>query len=194
MALVKLSFSGEPQTKINTIDIDVLTTESPTFQNTITQNPTEEGKNVSDNIINNPITLTLSCIVTDFSRIAGRQTDAGEGRRSSLVFFDLKQLRNDKTIFKVQTGLDLYENMAIASFRPVRNASNTNALEFSIDFQEVLKVSSQTVVIPRAKIKSTPANAKDQAQGTVNKGSQQTTPASTKSSSFAFSLWNTFFK
>ena len=194
MALVKLSFSGKPQTKINTIDIDVLTTESPVFQNTITQNPTEAGAYVSDNIINNPVMLTLTCIVTDFSRIAGRQTDAAEGRRSSLVFFDLKQLRNDKTIFKVQTGLDLYENMAIANFRPVRNSSNTNALEFSIDFQEVIKVSSQTVVIPRAKIKTTPANAKDQAQGTVNKGSQQTAPASTKSSSFAFSLWNAIFK
>lgn len=194
MALVRLSFQGKPQTKINNIDIDVLTSEAPTFQNTITQNPTEAGAYVSDNIINNPIQLTLNCIITDFSRIAGRQTDAAEGRRSSTVFFDLKQLRKDKQIFSIQTGLDLYENMAIASFRPVRNASNTNALEFSIDFQEVLKVKSQTVILPREKIKATPASAKDQAQGTVNKGSQQTTPAGTKSSSFAFSLWNAIFK
>lgn len=84
--------------------------------------------------------------------------------------------------------------MAIASFRPTRNSSNTNALEFQIDFKEVQKVSAEEISMPRPQIKSTPATAKDQAQSTINKGSKQTNPASTKSASFTAKLWNLFFK
>lgn len=192
MALAQLTFTS--QSKINTIPIDVLENESPNYQNTITDNPTENGDSVSDMIILQPLELTLNCLISDFPIAAGQQTDPSEGRRSITAFFDLLVLRQNRTIFTVQTGLENYTNMAISSFRPTRNSSNTNALEFQIDFKEVLKVSAEEISVPRPKIKSTPANAKDQAQSTVNKGSKQTSPADTKSASFAAELWDAFFK
>jgi len=194
MALVKLTFKNAPRTKIDTIEIDALKSENLTLQNTVTQYPTEAGKKISDNIIVEPKQLSLDCLISDYPILKGKEFDPGLGRRSLVAYFDLWQLRDNKVIFSVQTGLDLYENMAIANFRPTRNSSNTNALEFTIDLVEVLKVSASTVIIPKEQIKEPPTEAKDQAQSTVNKGSQQTTPADTKPSSFAKMLWDTIFK
>jgi hypothetical protein len=192
MELAQVSFTS--QSKINTIPLDVLESESPTYRNTVTQNPTEDGKKVSDNIIREPIELSLNCFISDFPIITGQTTDTSQGRRSLSSYFDLLVLRQNMTIFSIQTGLDLYENMAITNFKPTRNASNTNALEFQIDFQEVLKATAKEISVPREKIKSTPANAKDQAQSTVNKGAKQTNTADTKSGSLATELWDFVFK
>lgn len=202
MALARLKFD-QSQTKIEphkeqfqfaVIDFDLTETEKPSFRNTITQNPTEDGKNISDNIIREPKLLTLNALITNFPLLEGQQVDPSQGFRSKTAYFNILQLRQNRVIFNVQTGLDLYQNMAIANFSPTRNSTNTNALEFQIDFQEVLTATSKIIDVPRKKIKTTPANAKDQAQGTVNKGSQQTTPADSKSASFAAELWDAVFE
>lgn len=196
MALVLLRYPDTPRTKIDTILLDALINESPVYADTVTTNPVEDGTTISDHIISQPLQLTLNCIASDYPIPNSIQANVSNetGRRSLDVYFKLLDLRNKRTLIDVQTGLDFYPDMAISSFNPKRDNTTTNTLSFQIELTQITKTSSAIIKVPRTKIKETPVEAKDQSQGTVNKGSQSTKPADTKSNSIALGLWNTLFK
>jgi hypothetical protein len=150
------------------IPIDATISEQHTLNSQITKNAIESGSKVGDHIHNDPIELSMTCTITDSPvRFLAGLTSRGV-KPTQNAWEMLKQLRDAKTPFTVVTGLQTYENMAIASLGVPVDADTGNQLVFTLDLEEVPIVTSETVFLSPAE--------KDTGQATADKGTQSPAP------------------
>tara|TARA_R100000541_G_scaffold18623_3_gene28468 strand:- start:730 stop:1296 length:567 start_codon:yes stop_codon:yes gene_type:complete len=126
---------GREFNKISVLPLDVTISEAHSLNQRMTSRPVEGGGTFTDNIIIDPTTLTMSCIVT--SSIFG---DSWEDKLNTI-----EQIRRAREPFDVVTSLRTYENMGFSGPITInRTVSNNTVLAFDVSLKEVIIVSSIT--------------------------------------------------
>lgn len=169
------------QGRIGTLVLDLTLGENHERKNRVTQWPIEDGSDISDHIGNEPKRLMLDGFVTDSPLVAGAQTQP----RVDDAYRLLNQLWRDKQLLEVVTQFETYYEMAIERINVPRNPKSGEALRFTVELVQVLKVSSQMVDIPAdafptrnpVPVENDPPNSiPDQATPQVDTGNQPTSP------------------
>lgn len=165
---------------------DAVVRESHSWRATITKNPVETGANISDHAYMEPAGLEIEAWVGDVwlhgldqngnpvdDIFGGVDNPAG---RSVTCFEMLVNLMKTLEPFDVQTGLKLYENMAITQLVTETDAKLATVCAFRATLEQVIRVTTQTVKYPpRAPKKPT-----RQASKTVASGDKKSTAPTTE--------------
>lgn len=155
------------------LQLDVLANESFEMSSSVTKSQVEDGSTISDHVTPSPDKLTIEAIVSDTP--VSLQRTYSKARFLSLPSQDahkiLRQLANDRKPFDFVGGLQVYKNMVITSYNPVRNSKTGSILHFVCSMEQVKIVSTQTF-IPE-KVKST---SQKRATVKVERGTQTTSP------------------
>lgn len=143
----------------------------------ITENEVEDGSVISDHVRLSPISLTMSCIISDVpvsllglgvsqddflgaaKEYVGGKKNAFEGlaknptRTPQEAWKYLEQTWKDRTPFSVVTSLQRYENMIITDLTAPRSAENGKSLIFDIQMREIKIAKSSVVTVAAIKTK-----------------------------------------
>lgn len=182
------------RTDVAGVVIDAVLSEDHFYNSRVTNYPVEDGRIISDHIINEPETLQITGVVSDtpLSFLA-------PFNRSINAFQRLVEIHNRKELITVVTGIKVYVNMAITSLQVPRNVQSGQSLTFTMDFQKVNLDSSIRFVenpnnpfnkqpdkIPREIVADAdkypfiqsdpPTSLKDQASSSIDAGIQDLAP------------------
>lgn len=141
------------KTKIESLTVDAVLTETHTFSNTVTDHPVEEGMNISDHVRKNPDGLVLECFISNTplgSTGASRQVEQNgvkwntkvpsaseNAKRRGEAFDKLKKLMDDGTLCKVVTNLRTYTNMELVDLTLPVTTKSFHGLQFTATFKLV---------------------------------------------------------
>ncbi len=166
--------------------------ENHELKNTYTNFPVENGKNISDHSKREPLTFSMSVIITgtktdligEFGQVnAPYPTDHQENidaqkRVIQQAFEDFRSIMDskEKKLFTVVHSLGFYKNMVIESVSVPRNPDQITYAVFSLRFREIEIASLQLTSSPHIAVKSTGAKqgANKQGQKKVDAGKQST--------------------
>ena len=126
------------------IEFDVVVSEGATASATATKNPVEAGADTTDHIRIEPMTFSLSGIVSDtpIQYLAGLQSGSFlTGNKQSQTAWDkLLELQSLRQPFTLTQGLKTYENVIITKLGTTQDASSAMALSFTAEMQEIILV------------------------------------------------------
>jgi hypothetical protein len=149
---------AEPN-QIGELDIDVTETEEHQFESEVTSYPVEDGTSRSDHIIQSPLRIGLTGIVSDtpmgilnFSGILSRLSGIP---RSISAFQYFEELWLEREVFDVITPYKIYFDMVIESFNAPRDARTGKALKFSVECVEYRSQTLDSLEIPALRITAT---------------------------------------
>jgi hypothetical protein len=129
------------------IEFDAMLSEDVELAANIPSYPTEKGFSVSDSVILEPRTLSMTLYLTDtpvtFAKKFGRQKN-----RASTVAKKLEKLYFSKKPVKVVTSTATYENMCVTSVTLSRSPDVGRAREIPISFTEVRVAKPKATDIP----------------------------------------------
>lgn len=182
MALLNLIFNRRVPTQIGGITLDACLEQDHGFPCEPTENPVEEGADVTDHVRLRPIELQFEAVISDtpldFNVIGSLVSGDFRGiarqfanmNRSVEQFNKLVELRNKRQPFDVVTGLKVYKNMVIRDLRIHRNATIGKAIAVSLFLQEIRIVKSSIGIDAGGADAVTSAGVKDVASKTKNLG------------------------
>lgn len=127
---------------IGTIEMDVSLNEEHVFPAQITRNPVENGSQYADNIIIEPITLSMTARVSDASMIPLVPTF---GSKAIDAYTALIELQSSREIISVVTGINVYQNMFLEKITVPRQSADGNSLRFELVISELLIVGEDSV-------------------------------------------------
>lgn len=159
MALARFIF-GRKLKQIGSLIVDAFTSEIHNRNNAITKYPIEDGEQLSDHIISDPETLTVNGIIEPIL----------DGSNLVVAYKTLKDIRENKELITIVTGLEVYEDMGMLNLSVNRNSNNGGSLVFTANFQKVKIVSSQTVDISVSEINEVDQESYEQAQPDIDVG------------------------
>ena len=168
---------------IQDLAIDIVSSEVIELPSETTDNPIENGSEITDHIINRPIMLRMVCQIggSNLTNWTDRKIEGYEA---------LKKLRDDKQPVTVVSGLETFSNMLINNITIDRNLQNATVLQFQIDFKQAIIVYSERVNIstniseikePLTKDRATPLQNKGKVQG-IDDSKAPTTAGTTSQS------------
>ncbi|MDR2359680.1 MAG: hypothetical protein LBD85_00135 [Oscillospiraceae bacterium] len=145
---------------VNGIEFDALLDDSRSLTNQVPSYPVESGFSVSDTIIHDPETLSMTLFLTE-SAVDFRNRGHGGSGWVSRVIKQLEDLYFSGELVTVTTSGATYTDMAIVDISISISDGNGYSKEVAISFQKVETVSSKTTTIPDSYGKSgtTGANA-----------------------------------
>lgn len=172
MSLVSLFV--QKKSSIGVITFDALISESVTAEAEITTNPVEQGVDVSDNIVVQPLSFKLEAIISDtplsYTETFNKAVDFIKGNEhekpSVRAWNELLKLQADRKPFTYQNNLKKYDNIAIKSLSYTQDKDTFNILSFSVTLQEVPTVASKALKIKQFKDK----NIADKSTETKDRG------------------------
>ena len=132
---------------IGEIQLDVIVSESAKTNTTITSNPVENGADVNDHIIINPMTFSMSGIVSD-TKVSLISTIAAFTKESSpsIEAWDaLLELQASRIPFTLITNLKAYDNVVIENLAETQDKETSNSLHFTANLKEFIFVGSQVL-------------------------------------------------
>lgn len=129
---------GRPQ--IGNIELDASISENHSFSSSAPQYAVEDGSVISDNIINDPVRLTMRATVA---------VTGGDPYRADQAFQELLNIRDNKQPITVITSAKVYDNMVLVSLDVVRTKSAGQALLFDAEFQEVVFADVEVVTVEK---------------------------------------------
>jgi hypothetical protein len=137
----------------DTIWIDIASSEEHTLDATVTSYPTEKGSTITDNVLLQPIQLTMECVVsaTPIGDIVKERLAEGGDNPPQKVYQQLIELRNSKQPCAIDTSLIVYNYMVPESLSFPRDISVGDALKFRITFKEIRTVTNERTTIRTAK-------------------------------------------
>lgn len=155
----------------------------------ITEHPVEEGADIADHVRPKPVDLAITAIqsvaplqIVGLGILGALAPAALLGaiaapNRHHAAFERLETAWSKGELVTVNTGLAVYESMAIASLK-VDKTTSTFDLPLAIGFRQVIRVSAQTVQVPKNALglPSPTATAKPVQRAQVNKTVAQATP------------------
>ncbi|MCF8020862.1 MAG: hypothetical protein K9L62_15900 [Vallitaleaceae bacterium] len=115
------------------LEIDVVEVEQPTYSNTITEKAVEDGADISDHIIRQPIKIKLNTVFS--------------GNESMEKYDSLISMRDSEELYEYSGAFGDYENMGIESISPLKNATFGDGYECTISLKQVLIVELETIDI-----------------------------------------------
>jgi hypothetical protein len=131
----------------------------------VMEHPLETGATITDHRIINPVEIELSMVIPSIAYLG--------------VYETIKQYYLNATLLTVQTKSGVYPNQIIASLPHEENPETFSVLTMALTLKQVLFANTQSV----QGVKS-PA-----ATNTVDRGSQQASPATTAQTSAAKQLF-----
>ena len=154
MALSNLIFAQK--NLIGSVELDIILNESVTTSSTITENPVEQGADVSDHIITNAMSFSISGSVSDTpvkflggllsGNIGGIIGDLLGIEKPSVKAWDkLLQLQAEKEPFDLITNLKTYENVVIESLTTLQDKDTSGILNFTATLKEIILVGTQEI-------------------------------------------------
>lgn len=133
------------------IEFDANLSEGHSWKNDITSNPVERGVDITDHIRLLPDDITLVGFVTNTPFLEGegnREINNNSEDRVASIIGRLKSMRDERQPLVLYTKYIVYKDMAIVSVDFTRDASNTNAVIFTIQFKNIAFANTQTVDVP----------------------------------------------
>ncbi|GHU95079.1 hypothetical protein FACS1894208_07290 [Clostridia bacterium] len=145
---------------INGVEFDALIDDSRELPNEVPSYPVESGFSISDTIIHQPQTLSMTLFVTD-AAVSWRNKGHGGAGWTDKVIKQLEDLYFSSEPCKVITPKATYTDMAILTIGIASHEGNGFAKDVTISFQKIETVSSKKTTIPDSYGKSgaTGANA-----------------------------------
>lgn len=120
------------RTAIASVVLDAVLSEDHVYNSRVTNYPIEDGRIISDHIINEPETLQLTGVVSDTPLAF-----LAPFNRSINAFNTLVEIHNRRERITVVTGIKVYTDMVITSLQVPRNVASGQSLTFVIDLQKV---------------------------------------------------------
>ena len=130
-------YFGSNMSKLQVIPIDVVSSENLTRTFDITSKTVEDGSVISDNIIEQPITIRLDCIMK------GTLFTSWKDKKAAI-----DQLASAREPFDVVSHFGTYTNMFFTEIPYTANSEFNNVLRFTCTLRQIPIVQSQTVEIP----------------------------------------------
>jgi len=131
----------------------------------VTENPVEQGADVTDNSFKAPARLTVDIGYSNSSA----QSD-GDPNYVQEQYANFLALQASRQPFDVITGKRMYSNMLITMLHTVTDKDTENALFLTVRMREIILVDTQTVSVPP----TANMNAPGDTGATQNTGTQQT--------------------
>jgi len=184
------SITIKPRRRIGPIQAQVTMREHHTDEINLTQHPVEQGATISDHAYKLPARLSIqvgwsnspSPANTGIASLAGNMiaglasTIRGFGSSGNYVndiYARLLQLQASLIPFDVLTARRIYKNMMFMALSCTTDEKTAEALIVYADFQEVIIVNTQTVVVPPRESQKQP----DKTTPIQDTGLQQPGPA-----------------
>lgn len=143
----------------------------------ITRHPVEDGLDVSDFIRTGPLQLAMTLAFSNQPLKASTVPDGifagnNQSRISSTwdAFLNLIDGRPRRSLFRITTGLKLYDNMALESITTGQNSDNPDSIVIRARFTEVRVVRSDFQALPARQFRE--GEAQQRGQGDVQQGEQ----------------------
>ncbi len=136
---------------ISTVELDIIITEGASATARLTENPVENGANVNDHIILEPMTFTVEGVVSNisasfvgsFSRLP---TIFNQNTSKSREAWEaLLELQSSRQPFTLVQNLKTYDNVVILSLAENQDKNTSNGLFFTATMKEVIFVGSQII-------------------------------------------------
>lgn len=136
---------------ISTVELDIIITEGAFATARLTENPVENGANVNDHIILEPMTFNVEGVVSNISA-----SSVGSFVRLPTVFSQntsksreaweaLLELQVSRQPFTLVQNLRSYDNVVILSLAENQDKNTSNGLFFTATMKEVIFVGSQII-------------------------------------------------
>lgn len=136
---------------ISTVELDIIISESTTATVRVTENPVENGANVNDHIIIEPLTFTTAGIVSNIS-----SSTIGQFTRIPTIFSQstakskeaweaLLELQINKIPFTLVQGLKEYNNVVLISLTESQDKDSANGLFFTATMKEIIFVGVKAI-------------------------------------------------
>jgi len=146
----KLTDSDVGNLEFNTID-----SETHDWKRDVTTNPVENGSPISDHIIDQPDTLTITGMISNapilglVNEVSGLIDGSVSGQDYVAQAIDiLDSLRKSKQLVTIYTRYKTYTNMVLQSVNIPRTPDNGDAVVFTIQAINIRIVTSQKTTIP----------------------------------------------
>lgn len=128
---------------IGPISLDVIISEGASATSTITRNPVENGADINDHIIIEPMSFTMTGLVSNVSSsvfesgasIIAQVTE--DKTKSEKAWNDLLDLQASREPFTLIQGLKSYDNVVIESLTYTQDKDTGNALRFTASLLEI---------------------------------------------------------
>ena len=141
---------------IGEIELDVIVNESAQSSATITANPVENGADVNDHIIINPMTFSMVGIVSDtkvqilgglgtLNQVISGDAFTKDDTPSKEAWGLLLELQAERIPFTLVTNLREYENVVIENLSESQDKDTSNSLTFTANMKEIIFVGVQDV-------------------------------------------------
>lgn len=152
------------------LEMDAVVSESPEFKATPTKSPVERGAKITDHVSLEPRTLSVEAVVTSTPAVPfGSPRGLISPNAPADAHEYLKTLWETREPFTFVGGFEVYENMVLTSYTPMRSSKTGNDLEFRATMEQITIVSSEVV----------PATSfKDPGQGAQSSSSRGVQPTS----------------
>jgi len=169
-------------TQLDTITVDATLSETYDLSNTVTDHPVEIGFNPTDHSRPNADGIVLECMISNTpidtaQQIRAIQSGAFQPDVTSVgatpatqpqntpgrmleAYKALKALRDNGTVFKVITGLTVYETCAIEKLTVTRDAQTSEVLHFTVALKLIRIVFNKLTTIRTTKKPATQPKVK----------------------------------
>lgn len=171
---ISVLIGRKTKSKIATLEIDVTLTENHRYESLVTQNPVENGSDITDHIQLEPVVLNLDGFITN-TPIALPE-DIDKYQRADDAFQSLLDIRNARTPVDLITGLTVYTNMVLRDLEIPRNRTTGETLRFSATFVQVIIVDTEQVTLPRVTQRTDGARKNTNSQAADKKDMGKQTP------------------
>src|SRR5580692_4636112 len=130
----------------------------------VTENPVEQGADVTDHSFKAPARLTVDVGYSNSSL-----QSEGDPNYVQDIYAQFLALQASRQTFDVITGKRSYTNMVITMLRTVTDQATENALFLTVRMRELIIVTTQTVSVPSSTNMTQPQDT----GATSNQGTQQ---------------------
>lgn len=131
----------------------------------ITENPVEQGADVTDHSFKAPARLTVEVGYSNSSPNSG-----GDPNYVQSVYGQFLAVQANRQPFDVITGKRMYTNMLMSLLHTVTDEATENALFLTVRMREIILVDTQSVSVPPSQNMANPQDT----GATQNTGTQQT--------------------
>ncbi len=161
--------------------VDLFTDEIHTLRINKTAQPIETGSSITDNSVVEPQALRMVGFVSNLVPAEGSSVPVSE--RGKEAWVQLEELAKKREPVSILTTLKLYENFLIVSLEAQSNELTGTALDFTINFEEILFSDSEFTTLPADILAGPAVNKSGKVEG-GNKQSVEETPQRTASKLF----------
>lgn len=185
---------SNPQTKIPLV-VDTNIEEVHESELEMTENPIEDGSDITDHSFMRPVQVRLRCGWSNSSLQALQQVASGLFSSATMtkgkdyvsdIYSQLQQIQTSRALIDITTGLLTYPNMLIRSVRATRDVRTSAALIVEAVCRQAIIVNTKPATVPPLANQKTPSKT----AALLNLGTKNVTSATPAAGgSFPPSSW-----